>query len=89
MQSCTILTTEATTRIHAALRRLAAADGDHAKERNGVGFSKRDSAFGHSLAACAQLTVRQAVCAARLIVKYRRQIEPQVVAMARALLRAH
>ena len=59
-----------------ALAQLTARDGDHARSRNGVGFNKFDSRFGHELAggvACG-LTDNQWAAAVRLLKKYRAQI---------------
>ena len=62
--------------VHAALKQLAAQDGDHARDRNGVGFARLDVAFGHSLAAAPFLTARQAAAGLRLCRKYRGQLGP-------------
>lgn len=66
---------------HAAsgLIQLAGMDPDHASKVNGVGFSKMDNDFGHSLAQQLQatekmLTDKQWVAAVRLAKRYRRQI---------------
>lgn len=62
--------------IHAALKAVAGLDGDRARERNNVGFSKYDADFGHKLATQHfPLTDKQAPAAFRLIYKYRRQVE--------------
>ncbi len=56
---------------------VAALDPDHASAINGVGFSKLDGKFGHSMAAQAKsgrLTEKQWAAVVRLAVKYRRQI---------------
>lgn len=60
--------------VHAGLRRLAGMDTDHAKVVNGVGFSKMDNEFGHSLAMRARLSDRMAWAAARLCNRYRGQL---------------
>lgn len=56
---------------------VAGMDGDHAAKVNGVGFSKMDGRFGHSLAqqlkATGKLAVKQWPLAVRLATKYRRQ----------------
>lgn len=57
-----------------AMQQLAGMDGDHARDRNDVGFSKVDVEFGHKLARCASLSPRQAVFAVKLANKYRRQV---------------
>jgi len=61
-----------------ALAQLSASDPDRAAEENGVGFSKQDGEFGHSLAAqvarSGMLSERQWACAVRLAQKYRRQV---------------
>jgi SWI/SNF-related matrix-associated actin-dependent regulator 1 of chromatin subfamily A len=60
--------------IHEGLQILAGFDADHARELNGMGFSKIDVQIGHSLARCGALTARQAALGARLVSKYRRQL---------------
>lgn len=61
-----------------ALRTLAESDGDHAKERNGFGFNKFDSAIGHKLAALDTLSQKQADLASRLLHKYTKQLGSDV-----------
>jgi SWI/SNF-related matrix-associated actin-dependent regulator 1 of chromatin subfamily A len=68
------LTADEIAAIHAALRRVAAMDSDRALELNGVGFSRIDGDFGHSLANAEKLTQRQAKAGLKLCQKYRRQI---------------
>lgn len=68
-----------------ALLRLAAMDPDHAMKENGIGFSKLDNAFGHSLAdqlsRSGQLTDGQWNAAIRLAMRYPRQVgRPEPVA---------
>lgn len=59
-----------------ALRRLAADDPDHAREKNDVGFNGRDGEFGHSLAEqlARGLTDKQWSAAIRMLRKYHRQV---------------
>lgn len=60
---------------------VQACDDDRAQEENGVGFSKYDNAFGHSLAdrlkSTGRLTEKQWQAAIKLATKYRRQIGPK------------
>lgn len=58
------------------LEQLAMMDADRAQEENGVGFSKLDGEFGHSLANQLHrgLTDKQWGAAVRLATKYRRQV---------------
>lgn len=70
-------TAEQVSAISAGLRALAAMDGDHARDLNGMGFSRIDCAIGHSLAMSAAshgLTPKQAALGAKLVRKYRRQV---------------
>lgn len=60
--------------IHKALIELCGNDQDYARAINNVGFSKIDVKIGHSLAACSELTAKQAVLGKKLCRKYRRQI---------------
>lgn len=55
---------------------VADMDGDRAQVQNGVGFSKWDNEFGHSIAAqvAGGLTERQWASAVKLAMRYRRQI---------------
>jgi len=69
--------------ITTGLQLLAAMDTDHARDRNSMGFSKMDVHIGHSLAAAASLTPRQAALGARLVNKYRRQLPAELVAAAK------
>lgn len=57
-----------------AMKQLAGSDHDYAQQINGVGFSKMDVQIGHSFAERLFLTPKQAVVAAKLAVKYRRQL---------------
>jgi len=54
---------------------LAALDNDRAEQPNGVGFSKVDSAIGHSLVNQGYLTPKQAVIGRQIVKKYHRQLE--------------
>ena len=66
--------------ILAGLRTLSAfCDG--ARALDGLGFSKLDAEFGHKLAACQSLSPRQAHYGARLVRKYRRQLDSELVEM--------
>jgi hypothetical protein len=62
----------------AGLEAVAAQDADRAREENGVGFSKVDGEFGHSLVRQHRmdglLSAKQWPAAVRLARKYRRQI---------------
>jgi SWI/SNF-related matrix-associated actin-dependent regulator 1 of chromatin subfamily A len=69
------LTQEQIEVIHEGLKSLAGNDGDFAHMVNGVGFSKIDARIGHSLAECVFLSPKQAVIGAKLIKKYRGQIQ--------------
>jgi len=65
--------------IHAGLRQLAAMDQDRAREINNMGFSKFDGEFGHQLAAQDELSDRQALAGEKLVNKYRRQLDTELV----------
>lgn len=82
------VTDEIARELHRGLGILAGLDGDHAREQNGIGFSKMDVEIGHSLARQGMLSKRQAVLAARLCNKYRRQLPEEIVAMAKEVLNA-
>lgn len=69
--------------IHAGLKLLAGMDTDHAREINGMGFSKFDGGIGHSLARAIMLSPKQAVLGAKLVTKYRRQLSEDIVEAAR------
>jgi SWI/SNF-related matrix-associated actin-dependent regulator 1 of chromatin subfamily A len=69
--------------VHAALKYLTSLDSDRAAILNAAGFSKIDSDIGHSLAATARLSPRQAALGKRIVTKYRRQLEPGLVAAVR------
>lgn len=68
------LTTSQIAAVHECLRILADMDLDHAKVRNGAGFSRIDGMIGHSLASCGSLTRKQAALGQTLVRKYRRQL---------------
>lgn len=68
---------------HAALRIVASAC-DGAEALDGMGFNKADSLIGKSLAERPTLTPKQAALAARLAVKYQRQIPEELVARVKA-----
>lgn len=57
------------------LKFLAALDLDRAAQPNGVGFSKVDSAIGHSFVNQGYLTPKQAVIGRQIVKKYHRQLE--------------
>jgi hypothetical protein len=60
--------------VHLGMKRVAGCDNDRATQVNGVGFSKMDNDFGHSLAESVWLSDRQAHFAAKLCIKYGRQL---------------
>jgi SWI/SNF-related matrix-associated actin-dependent regulator 1 of chromatin subfamily A len=72
------LSGEVVAMIHDAMRHLAAMC-DGARDLDGCGFNKFDAAFGHDIAARASLTQRQARAAAKLVIKYGRQLDSRVV----------
>jgi SWI/SNF-related matrix-associated actin-dependent regulator 1 of chromatin subfamily A len=61
------------------LQMIAGADGDYAQCKNDIGFSKVDVRIGHQLSEQGMLTRKQAVIAARLVNKYRRQIADEII----------
>ena len=69
---------------HLAMKMLAGVcDGAH--QLDGQGFNKLDTEFGHKLAACHDLSEKQAEWAVKLANKYRRQLPKELVA---AILKA-
>jgi len=56
---------------------------DGAKERDGMGFNKLDTEFGRALAAQTSLTARQAHYGLKLVTKYARQLEGELVETAK------
>lgn len=68
-----LLSAEEIAQIHTSLQRLAAAC-DGAQALDGYGFNKIDTHIGHSLAAWARLTPKQAALGKRLVIKYQRQL---------------
>jgi hypothetical protein len=66
-----------------ALRIVAEADPDHARDANGRGFAKGDVTVGHRLAAASISRVRQTTPAAQqaiaLAARYRRQVPTRLV----------
>ena len=60
--------------IHAALKLLHGNNPDMAREINNIGFNKIDSQFARDLAESDTLTDRQAEAAAKMLLKYKRQI---------------
>lgn len=66
--------------IHEALR-LLASYCDGAREVDGAGFNKLDTAIGKSLAYLPALTQRQAALGATIVRKYRRQIPADLLAV--------
>jgi SNF2 family DNA or RNA helicase len=71
------MTATATTieeKIHEALQFLAG-HCDFAKEKDGIGFNAIDAQFGHSLAIQPVLSAAQVLIAAKMVRKYRRQLE--------------
>lgn len=67
------LTEERVAEIHEGLRFLAARC-DGANERDGAGFNKLDANFGRALATQERLSPAQAIAAAKVLVKYGRQL---------------
>jgi hypothetical protein len=65
-----------------AITILAGNDPDGARIRNDIGFNGSDGAFGHSLAAAAQIgwSQKQAQAAKRLVKKYHRQLPDEIYA---------
>ena len=51
---------------------------DGAVQEDGQGFSKFDAQIGHALAECKSFSPKQALCARKLAVKYRRQLDGRV-----------
>jgi len=78
------MTPERVEAIHTGLQMLAAMDQDHARDLNGMGFSRIDCQIGHSLAGCGRLSARQAALGAKLVNKYRRQLDAELVAATKA-----
>jgi len=77
-----VLPAEQLEAIHMGIRILASyCDG--ARELDGMGFSKVDTFFGHSLAGATFLSPKQALGAMKLVNKYRRQLDPDLVATAK------
>ena len=65
--------------LHAGLRTLAdLCDG--ARQIDGAGFSKIDALIGKSLAAAPRLSPRQAVLAKKIVTRYQRQLDPEMLA---------
>lgn len=64
------------------LLRALAMSCDGARAIDGAGFNKIDSALGKSLAAMLMLSPKQAALGARLVRKYKRQLPPELVAVA-------
>jgi SWI/SNF-related matrix-associated actin-dependent regulator 1 of chromatin subfamily A len=63
------------------LRVLADQDPDRAGAQNGVGYSRMDTALGHSLAGAETLTIRQARLGKMILKKYHKQLPPEVMAI--------
>ncbi len=61
-----------------AMAQLAGMDSDRAREENGVGFAKSETAKGHAVAAAwtctGRLTDDEFAWARKMAVKYRRQV---------------
>jgi len=64
--------------LRVAISGLVAADSDHARFENGVGFNGSDSEFGHSLAESASWSPKQQRAAFKMLRKYKRQIDDAV-----------
>jgi hypothetical protein len=73
--------------IHHAMRCLAERC-DGAQDLDGCGFNKFDARFGHDIAERKSLTQHQARAAAKLVIKYGRQLDPELVEAARTATRA-
>jgi len=67
--------------VHEALRQVAAAC-DGARERDGWGFNKIDTAVGKALAAQPELSPREAALGQMIVRKYRRQVDEATYAVA-------
>lgn len=65
--------------VHDGLKILASMDDDRARDINGRGFNKMDTAFGCALAAQGNLTAKQACSGLKLLRKYRRQLPAELV----------
>lgn len=63
-----------TVSIHDALRSIANDDPDHCRDRNDIGFGAFDSDFGCKLAARDSLSGKAEYHAAKLVIKYRKQV---------------
>lgn len=63
-----------------ALGILASSDSDRAQTRNGAGFSRFDSNIGHELSKMRELSDGRAGYGMTLVKKYRRQLDPSLVA---------
>lgn len=61
---------------------------NHAQTQDGAGFARIDVRIGHSLARLADFTPGQAYLAAKLAVKYRRQLGDAVAEIGKAVLQA-
>lgn len=72
------ISTELAMTIHGALKMIAARC-NHASTWDAAGFSKIDTAIGHSLSDQLFLTPKQAVIGQRLVNKYRKQLDPELV----------
>lgn len=68
--------------IHECLKRLAAADPDHAKDKNSRGFSAHDCKVGHRLAQEQVLSSNEVFKGLKLVRKYKRQLPAELFAVA-------
>ena len=73
-EDATALTPADISHIHACLQYLAGVC-DGAARLDGHGYNKIDAPIGHSLAACASLTAKQAALGKRFVTRYRRQLD--------------
>ena len=73
-EDATTLTPGEISHIHRCLQYLAGVC-DGAARLDGHGYNKVDAPIGHSLAACASLTPRQAALGKRFVTRYRRQLD--------------
>ena len=78
------LSQEIKDKIHEGLRLLAGVC-DGALKHDTVGFNGTDTRYGHILASASFLSTKMALDGARILPKYRRQLPPEVVELARSL----
>ena len=71
--------------IHSAIKTVSRMC-DHAQDLDGVGFNKADEEFGNSLAEQKSLSPRQAVAGLRMIIKYHKQLAPDITTSLQSIL---